>query len=85
MIFGLTLTVLAGTFTAGALLLGRYTMVVVGGALVVSGLVALQRGYFDTALCGLMVASGAGMLLIGRPSWLRAGHRARTTRAEALE
>lgn len=73
-------TVLAGTLATAALLLGRFTFMVIGFFLIFSALVAMQQAYLsDWQSVGLLVVALL-CLMVGRPSWLRRGHRARITR-----
>ena len=82
MILGATLAVLIGTLAVSILLLGRFTLMVIGFFLFFSGLMTLQREYLAGWQGVLVLALALLCLLAGRPSWLRRGHRARITRAK---
>ena len=82
MIVGATVTMLLGTLAACVLLLGRFTLMVIGFFLFFSALITLGQEYL-TGWQGVGVLVVALVcLLAGRPSWLRRGHHARTTRAD---
>lgn len=80
---GLALILLAVVLAMSLVLLGRYTLLVLGLflpllPLVVPSDVAVPNGLFPV-LCGI----AALCLYAARPSWLRRGHMARITRSAA--
>jgi len=83
MILGATVTMLVGTLAACVLLLGRFTLMVIGFFLFFSTLITLQQEYLSGWQGVAVLVIGLLCLLAGRPSWLRRGHRARTTRQDA--
>ncbi len=83
MIFGATITVLLGTLAACILLLGRFTLMVIGFFLFFSALITFQQTYLNGWQGIAVLIIGLLCVLAGRPSWLRRGHHARTTRDSA--
>lgn len=83
MIVGATVTMILGTLAACVLLLGRFTLMVIGFFLFFSALITLQKEYLAGWQGVLILVIALVLLMAGRPSWLRRGHRARTTRQDA--
>ncbi len=84
MIFVVTIFILCGTFLIAALLLGRVTLMVLGAALLMAAVVSYTQSYLPDLHSGAVAGFGILFGLAGRPSWLRPGHKRRTTRtAEA--
>lgn len=80
MVLTITISVVVLTLLVSMVLLGRFTLMVVGLSTFFGTIVIVQRDMIEGWIAVVLLAVALTLIVVGRPSMLRAGHARRISR-----